>query len=201
MKRISLSLLFSAVLILTGCRNENQTAEDRVEEHTNLTQGEEQAGPNDAYVEDRELNLTMEPRSGSNVSGTVFFKEENGEVTMTAYLSGLSEGKHAIHIHENADCSADDATSAGGHWNPTFEDHGEWGDPDGYHKGDIGNFDVNSEGEGNVVFTTDQWCIGCEDETKNIIGKSVIVHDGVDDYTSQPSGDAGTRIGCAEIRE
>ncbi|WP_029033859.1 superoxide dismutase family protein [Salinimicrobium terrae] len=201
MKRIGLSLIFSVTLVITSCKNENTTAEERVDEHTNLTKGLEEAGPGDTYIEDQELILDMEPRSGSDVSGTVTFTEVNGEVTMTADLSGLSEGMHAIHIHENADCSAEDGTSAGGHWNPTFEDHGEWGDVDGYHKGDIGNFDVNSNGEGSITFTTDQWCIGCEDETKNIIGKSVIVHEGVDDYTSQPSGAAGTRIGCAEITE
>ncbi|WP_029036594.1 superoxide dismutase family protein [Salinimicrobium xinjiangense] len=199
MKNIGISLIVSVALIFTGCKNENQTAADRVDEHTNLTQGEEEAGVDDT-MEGRELSLRMEPRSDSNVSGTVTFKEENGEVTMTAELSGLSEGMHAIHLHENADCSADDGSSAGGHWNPTFEDHGEWGDVSGYHRGDIGNFDVNSNGEGSITFTTDKWCIGCDDETKNIIGKSVIVHDGVDDYTSQPSGNAGTRIGCAEIK-
>lgn len=201
MKRLGLSLIFSAALIFTGCKNEKETAGDRVDEHTNMTQGEEEAGPGDTYEEDRELTLTMEPRSGSNVSGTVTFKQENGEVTMTAEISGLSEGMHGIHLHENADCSAEDGSSAGGHWNPTFEDHGEWGDSNGYHKGDIGNFDVNSSGEGSITFTTDEWCIGCDDEKKNIIGKSVIVHDGADDYTSQPSGNSGTRVGCAEIRE
>ena len=200
MKRVGLSLIFSAALVLTGCRNENQTAGDRVDEHTNMTQDQAEAGANDTN-QNRELTLQMEPRSGSNVSGTVTFTEENGEVTMTAEISGLSEGQHAIHLHENADCSADDGSSAGGHWNPTFEDHGEWGDSNGYHRGDIGNFDVNSNGTGSVTFTTDQWCIGCDDNTKNIIGKSVIVHDGVDDYTSQPSGNAGTRVGCAEITE
>lgn len=201
MKRIGLSLIISTALVFTGCKNENTTAEERVDEHTNLTQGEEEVGPGDTYVEDRELILTMEPRSGSDVTGTVTFTEENGEVTMVADLEGLSEGVHAIHIHENADCSAEDGTSAGGHWNPTFEDHGEWGDPDGYHRGDIGNFDVNSNGEGTVTFTTDQWCIGCEDDSKNILGQAVIVHEGADDYVSQPSGDAGTRVACAEITE
>lgn len=200
MKRIGLTLIFSAALIFTGCKNENQTAGDRVDEHTNMTQGEPEAGIEDTVEGRQDLNLRMEPRSGSNVSGTVRFTQENGEVTMTAELSGLSEGMHAIHLHENADCSADDGSSAGGHWNPTFEDHGKWGDADGYHKGDIGNFEVNELGEGRVTFTTDQWCIGCNDEQKNIIGKSVIVHDGEDDYTSQPSGNAGTRVGCAEIK-
>ncbi len=200
MKRIGLSLFFSAVFFMTGCKNENQTAADRVDEHTNMTQDEEEAGADDTS-ETKELTLQIEPRSGSNVSGTITFVQENGEVTMTAEVSGLSEGMHGIHIHEKADCSAEDGSSAGGHWNPTFEDHGEWGDSNGYHRGDIGNFDVNSEGTGSITFTTDKWCIGCEDEKMNILGKSVIVHDGADDFTSQPSGNAGSRVGCAEITE
>ncbi|MCY2688123.1 superoxide dismutase family protein [Salinimicrobium sp. TH3] len=199
MKQIGLSLFLFTALTLTGCRDEKESADERVDEHTNLTQQEEEAGPGDTYVQD-ELTIQMEPRSGSNVSGTITFIQENGEVTMTADLAGLEEGMHAIHLHENADCSAEDGTSAGGHWNPTFEDHGEWGDAGGYHRGDIGNFDVNSSGEGSITFTTDEWCIGCEDEKKNILNKSVIVHAGVDDFTSQPSGNAGARIGCAEIK-
>lgn len=198
MKRIGLSLILSTAVMLTGCKNENQTAGERVDEQTNLTQNEAEAGANDTS-ESQELTVQMEPKSGSNISGTIRFVEKNGEVTMTAELSGLEEGMHAIHLHENADCSAQDATSAGGHWNPTFEDHGKWGDSEGYHRGDIGNFDVNSNGEGSITFTTDEWCIGCEDEKKNILNKAVIVHAGTDDFTSQPSGDAGTRIGCAEI--
>lgn len=196
MKRISLGILFSAAVIFTGCKNENQTAEDRVEEHTNRTQDSIAQQQNQ---QNQELRVQIQSTSGSNVSGTVVFTEENGEVTMRADISGLTEGTHAIHLHENADCSAEDGSSAGGHWNPTFEDHGEWGDPDGYHRGDIGNFDADSDGNGTVEFSTDQWCIGCDDNTKNIVGKAVVVHDGVDDYTSQPSGDAGTRIGCGEI--
>ena len=89
-----------------------------------------------------ELVVKLESKSDSGVTGNVFFKEENGMVTMTAMLNGLSEGTHAIHIHEKADCSAADGTSSGGHWNPTAQPHGKWGNEEGYHKGDIGNFEV-----------------------------------------------------------
>lgn len=198
MKQVSLAVLFSLTLILTGCRNENQSGEDRVEEHTNQTQNESETfedGDQDA----QELRVEIEPRSNSNVEGEAVFTQENDEVTMTVTVTGLSEGMHAIHLHENADCSAEDGTSAGGHWNPTFEDHGEWGDTDGYHKGDIGNFQADADGNGSITFTTDEWCIDCEDDTRNIIGKSVMIHDGEDDFVSQPAGDAGTRIGCGEI--
>lgn len=145
------------------------------------------------------IKFTMEPKSESNVSGEVTFTEENGQVMMTATFSGLSEGEHAIHIHEKADCSSADGTSTGGHWNPTNEPHGKWGASEGYHKGDIGNFVAAADGNATVTFSTDAWCIGCDDPNKNIVGKAVIVHQGVDDFTSQPSGAAGARISCTGI--
>lgn len=198
MKRISLSIVLSAAVFLTGCRNENQTAEDRVEEHTNLTQEEVET---EETEEIKEITVEMQAKSDSELSGTVTFTEEDGEVTMEAEIQGLAEGRHAIHLHEFGDCSAEDGSSAGGHWNPTDEPHGKWGAEEGYHKGDVGNFEVDAEGIGRLTFSTDEWCIGCDDETKNIVGKSVVIHDGVDDFTSQPSGAAGTRVGCGEINQ
>ena len=72
---------------------------------------------------------------------------------------------------------------------------------DGYHKGDIGNFNVDNNGNGSVTLTTDEWCIGCDDPNKDITNKAIIVHQGVDDFTSQPSGAAGTRVGCGVINK
>lgn len=147
------------------------------------------------------ITFSMEPKSSSNVRGEVTFTDKGGMVSMTANLSGLTPGEHAIHLHEKADCSADDGTSTGGHWNPTNEPHGKWLAPEGYHKGDIGNFTADAEGNATIEFETDQWCIGCDDPNKNILGKGVIVHEGSDDYTSQPSGAAGARVSCAGIIE
>ena len=147
------------------------------------------------------IKFAMEPKSDSNVKGDVTFTEEDGEVKMTAMLNGLTPGEHAIHIHEKADCSSADGKSSGGHWNPTNEPHGAWGAAEGYHKGDIGNFTADGDGNATVEFSTDQWCIGCGDENKNISGKAVIVHQGIDDFTSQPSGDAGARVSCTGIIE
>ncbi len=145
------------------------------------------------------LSFKMEPKSDSGVSGNVTFTEENGVVIMKATFEGLTPGEHAIHLHEKADCSSDDGKSTGGHWNPTFQPHAKWGAEGGYHKGDIGNFVAEADGTATVDFATDEWCIGCDDETKNIVGKAVIVHQGVDDFTSQPSGAAGARISCTGI--
>ena len=118
---------------------------------------------------------------------------------MTAIISELTPGEHAIHIHNSSDCSSPDGKSAGGHWNPTAKPHGKWGAETGYHKGDIGNFTADENGNGTISFTTNEWCIGCGDDTKDILGKGIIVHAGVDDLTSQPSGAAGARVSCAGI--
>ena len=147
------------------------------------------------------ISFEMTPKSDSEVKGTVTFTEENGEVMMMAYLSGLIPGVHAIHLHETADCSSEDGTSTGGHWNPTFEPHGAWGVTEGFHRGDIGNFTADESGNATVHFMTDLWTIGGEDMTKNILGKAVIVHQGEDDLTSQPSGAAGARVSCTGIIE
>jgi Cu-Zn family superoxide dismutase len=147
------------------------------------------------------ISFEMTPKSDSEVKGTVTFTEENGEVMMMAYLSGLTPGVHAIHLHETADCSSEDGTSTGGHWNPTFEPHGAWGVTEGFHRGDIGNFTADESGNANVHFMTDLWTIGGEDMTRNILGKAVIVHQGEDDLTSQPSGAAGARVSCTGIIE
>lgn len=152
-------------------------------------------------AEETTITFQMEPKSESNVAGTVTFVEKDGQVAMSATFSGLSPGEHAIHIHEKADCSAADATSSGGHWNPTSQPHGKWGDAGGFHKGDIGNFVANEDGSAEVSFETDAWCIGCGDPNKDILGKAVIVHQGSDDFTSQPSGAAGPRVSCTGIIE
>ena len=88
-----------------------------------------------------------------------FVTEENDKVSMKATFSGLTPGEHAIHIHEKADCSAADGTSTGGHWNPTAEPHGKWGQDAGYHRGDIGNFTADANGNARIEFSTDLWCI------------------------------------------
>jgi len=192
MKRISLTLLFCATLALVGCKNEKK--EENIEKVWDTEMIKET--PNEV----KKATVTLEPKSDSKLSGNVVFTQENGEVTMTAIIDGLAEGMHAIHIHENADCSASDGSSAGGHWNPTHENHGKWGDSQGYHAGDIGNFKVDANGHGTITMTTDKWCIGCDDSNKDILEKSVVIHDGVDDFTSQPSGAAGSRVGCGTIK-
>lgn len=177
------------------------------------SEGENQAkakGSNDEEVkkeikknqknDDNKVMVVMNAKSGSSAVGHIKLKEKDGKVKMKVEMKGLAPGEHAIHIHENGDCSADDGKSAGGHWNPKGDDHGKWG-KDAYHMGDIGNLVANDKGEVSYEFETDKWCLECDDETKNIIGKSFIVHAGADDFKSQPSGAAGARVACGVIEK
>lgn len=193
MKNIKILVLALTVVGFYNCKDAKKEA-DKV--NTEMDSEMEKVAE---VVTTNRISMLMEPKSDSEVSGEVSFVENDGIVTMTATFTGLTEGEHAIHIHQTADCSAADGSSTGGHWNPTNEPHGKWGDAKGYHKGDIGNFTAESDGTAIVEFSTDQWCIGCDDENKNIVGKGLIVHQGADDFTSQPSGAAGARISCAGL--
>jgi superoxide dismutase, Cu-Zn family len=146
----------------------------------------------------KKLEITLESKSSSSVSGTASFIEKNENITFIAKIAGLTPGIHAIHIHEKSDCSAADGSSAGGHWNPTFKKHGKWGEGE-HHKGDIGNFTADEKGNGSITVTTSDWCIGCGDTTKDVLGKAIIVHAGADDFVTQPAGNAGARIACSAI--
>lgn len=192
MKNLKLVVLAFTLVFATSCK-------DSKKENETIVETEAVKNVENTIVKYKNLSILLSPKSGSDIKGTLNFSEENGQVTMNGSISGLEVGKHAIHIHEKADCSSDDGKSSGGHWNPTAQPHGAWGDATGYHKGDIGNLTANANGIATITKTTDEWCMGCGDETKDILGKAIIVHIGVDDMKSQPSGDAGTRIGCAGI--
>ncbi|MDC7999000.1 superoxide dismutase family protein [Gilvibacter sediminis] len=195
MKRISILPFLLLALAFTACKSDAKKEEAETTEETAVEKEVE------VTQEVMALKFKLEPKSDSGASGAVKFTAKDGKVFMMAELEGLSEGEHAIHIHEKADCSSPDGKSTGGHWNPTFESHGKWGDETGYHKGDIGNFTADAEGKATISFDTDEWCMGCGDEKKDILGKAIIVHQGADDFTSQPSGAAGARVSCGGIIE
>ncbi|MEY8848864.1 superoxide dismutase family protein [Psychroserpens sp. XS_ASV72] len=207
-KQRFLGLAIVASCLIVSCKNDKKASETIIEdtkeetvETTSDTKKMENKETPAYYSEKRKLVMTLESKSDSNVTGNVVFTQEDGVVTMIAVVDGLSPGEHAIHIHEKADCSANDGSSSGGHWNPTGQPHGKWGDDKGYHKGDIGNLTANENGHATITMVTDQWCIGCGDDTKDITGKAIIVHQGTDDFTSQPSGAASARVSCGGIIE
>jgi Cu-Zn family superoxide dismutase len=192
MKVASFSIaIMSSLIALTSCGGDREPETGDMMRDTTTTQPVEEMG--------RTATAVLMAKSGSMLDGTAAFVEDNnGNVTLTVNVRHVSPGKHAIHIHQNGDCSSPDGESAGGHWNPTNEPHGKWDETD-HHQGDIGNLDVSSDSTAVLTMTTDKWCIGCSDSTKNIVGKSVIIHASYDDFKTQPTGNAGGRIGCGVI--
>jgi Cu-Zn family superoxide dismutase len=132
---------------------------------------------------------------GSNVAGTVTFTAAGNEVKVVADITGLTPGKHGFHIHEFGDCSAPDAMSAGGHFNPTNHHHGA-PDATDRHAGDLGNIEADASGKAHLELSDPVMKLNGSD---SIVGHGVIVHEKADDLKTQPTGDAGGRVACGVI--
>lgn len=139
--------------------------------------------------------VQLEPTKGNELSGTVTFTVVPEGVLVEADLDGLKPGKHGFHVHEHGDCSAPDASSAGGHFNPTNSKHGGPDSPE-RHVGDLGNLEADQDGHAHYSRVDKLIKL---DGPNSIIGKSIIVHADPDDLTSQPAGNAGARIACGKI--
>ena len=137
----------------------------------------------------------LHPASGSQVMGTVTFTKTGDAVQVVADVTGLTPGKHGFHIHEFGDCSATDATSAGGHFNPTHKPHGA---PDSAerHVGDLGNLEADASGKAHLEWKDKMLKLSGQN---CILGLAVIVHEKEDDLKSQPVGNAGGRVACGVI--
>ncbi|MBK9070207.1 MAG: superoxide dismutase family protein [Myxococcales bacterium] len=144
-----------------------------------------------------EVTVPLLARSGSAVSGTVAFRESAGSVAVKLALAGVTPGLHGFHVHEVGDCSAPDGTSAGGHFNPHGANHGA-SDVEARHAGDMGN--VEADAAGNVTAELTITGITLTPGLPHSIGgRSLILHAAPDDYVTQPTGNAGARIGCGVI--
>ncbi len=134
---------------------------------------------------------------GSNVLGQVIFTLEGNLVHVQADLAGLAPGLHGFHIHEHGDCSDLAHSTHGGHFNPTKDKHGS---PDSAtrHVGDLGNLVADETGHARYDRYDQRISFSGEN---NIVGRSVIIHEKMDDMTSQPSGNGGTPIACGAIEK
>jgi len=140
-------------------------------------------------------------KGGSQVRGEIKFTQVGGHVRIEGEVTGLAPGAKGLHIHEKGDCSAADATSAGGHFDR--REPKNWstrhGGPDTAvrHAGDLGNivFDQSGKAVVNLVvggIAVDRGPIG-------IIGRALVVHFQADDLKTDPTGDAGARAACGVI--
>jgi Cu-Zn family superoxide dismutase len=140
----------------------------------------------------------LAPTQGQTAAGTLTLTAEGDSLRLTGTLQGLApNGEFGFHIHEKGDCSAPDASSAGGHFNPANAQHGN---PQGgaHHAGDMLNAKSDAAGVAQVdaVSTGTSLVAG---QPNDVHGKAIVVHEKADDYATQPSGNSGARIACGVI--
>lgn len=114
------------------------------------------------------------------LSGLPPYSRENGQTI----------GPHGMHIHDYGNCtpgtSANPFPDTGEHYNPT----------DQPHPGHAGDFPVvfSNHGQAMMTFFTDRFRV------RDVVGRSLIIHESPDDYRTQPSGNSGKKIACGVIR-
>lgn len=123
------------------------------------------------------------------LSGTVEFFQQCGSVLVVANIKGLPQdcgtGFFALHIHEGDTCAGKDFADTGSHYNPSDACHPN-------HAGDLPPL-LLCNGGAHLAVKTDRFCV------REIIGRTVVIHSGADDFTSQPAGNAGKKIACGVI--
>lgn len=197
MKRV---LILLAMMPIFSCVSQKKSYYPGGEGPLSVTQETPDARKNNSLLTgDIFATVNLSPKSGSKALGKGWFIKEKNGLRIEIEVQNVSLGKHGIHIHELGNCSADDAGSAGGHFNPANLSHGTT-NPKTHHMGDLGNIEIDENGKGSLLViipeenfnpTFPNWDI--------IIGKSLILHEREDDLVSDPSGNSGARIACGVI--
>jgi Cu-Zn family superoxide dismutase len=148
----------------------------------------------------QEATAVLASASGSLVSGKLMLAPMGDGVHIHGEIGGLQpNGRFGFHVHENGDCSTVDASSAGGHFNPTGSPHGRAGAGEAHHAGDMDNITSDTEGVAQVNVHPLNVTLGGH-APNDIANRAIIVHADPDDYASQPAGNAGARVACGIIR-
>ena len=169
-------LTLAATLVLTACSTASNTAAP--------TSTASSAEPAAARSKGVQSIARLASTKGSQVTGTLQFFP-------------LAEGGVRVHIHEKGDCSSGDGLSAGGHFNPAQQAHGKFGDSKAHHLGDLPSLDADTQGVATIDFVSKNLTL--DRGSNGILGRSLIVHNDPDDYTTQPTGNSGARLACAVI--
>lgn len=189
----SLALIFISGMLVIACNNSNTSTEGN--KGDSATHGDHSS--TDAKATSAEAIISG-TKADTTVAGKATFTDADGQVKLDLEINvpQLAGKSVAVHLHQHGDCG-NSGNNSHGHWNPTNKQHGKWGEGE-FHSGDIGNVTLDANGKGTYTLESNIWTLG-GDSTMNILGKAVIVHSGVDDYKTQPTGNAGSRIGCGVI--
>lgn len=194
---ISISAVAAAVL-LAGCTVDSDQAPAASATTGAPSPATTRTAPSATATAPVSAHAVLASASSSHVQGRLAFVRADQGVHVTGRISGLQpDSTHGFHIHENGDCSAPDATSAGGHFNPAQQPHGDAREGP-HHAGDIPNQQADASGVATVDVVVKGIQLGTGSDA-DALGRAVIVHADPDDYASQPSGNAGARIACGVI--
>ena len=177
--------ILSFIILSTGaCASSKSATEDA---HASEPQQRTQA----------QAEIKVLANNTNKLQGALIFQETPEGVKITGSIEGfLNSGVHGFHIHEKGDCSAADGSSAGGHFNPQNKSHGNI-EQEQSHLGDLGNINVDKKGKATILVLKKGATLDTSDYS--YLGRSVIIHEKTDDFTTQPTGNAGARIACGVI--
>ena len=195
MKATILGLAIAATVLLAACSKE-QPAGAPSEREATAAAPAGKATPAEPAAEGA---AQIAPTQGNTVTGSVALSTSSEGVHITGTVQGLKpNAEFGFHVHEKGDCSAPDGSSAGGHFNPTSAEHGNPTSGTHHHAGDMLNIKSNGEGVAQVDTTAAGTTLHGNPPT-DIMGKAIVVHEGPDDYRTQPSGNSGKRVACGVI--
>lgn len=153
-----------------------------------------------AQAQSPTAKAALKDATGKDV-GTVQLIQTPHGVLLKMALKGAVPGEHAFHIHAVGKCEAP-FTSAGGHFNPASKKHGMEA-AEGSHAGDMPNLHIPANGELTIEIANHMVSLakGQPNSLFDADGSALIIHAGVDDYKTDPTGNAGDRIACGVITE
>jgi len=193
MIRLSLPIALTAAAALAACSPASNTTEDGASSETPSNENAATQTPSSETVGSASLAL-----ADGTPAGTVELLTNGGKLSLKVAVTGIPEGTHGFHLHMTGECTPPDFTSAGGHLNPAGKEHGHE-NPAGSHLGDLPNLVVAADGTAST--TAD---LGNEDQSVidslfDADGTAVVVHADADDYRTDPTGNAGSRLACGVL--
>ena len=148
------------------------------------------------FAADKASAVLKDPKG--NEVGQVTLTEVPTGVLLSLDLAGFPAGDHALHIHAVGKCEPPKFESAGPHFNPESNEHG-LKNPQGPHAGDMPNIHIPKSGKVKIEVLNQMVSLSGKNALLDDDGSAIVIHEGADDYTSDPAGHAGNRLACAAL--